>query len=498
MPTSSYDVVVIGDELAGAVAAAHLARRGFRLLLLTAPPVEHDVVGPFRLPRAPLAVTGLETPVLRRMVNELNLLQLLRRRLAPNHPAFQLLLPDHRIDVSTEDLGRELGRELPEEAAAYERWAASAEEISTTLEGLLAQEVTLPPDGFWDRRDLKRMAAQLPDGDPEGGAGLGARVAMLARLPARFGTDLDLLGGAAAVTGPGRVPVARLADLHRRGSYGLDGGREALRALLHERVRAHAGEVRHDLGVRGLVMRRGRVTAVALGYRDEQVGCAQVICAMPAADVIRLLPEAPPRRLMEAAAVRPALHRYLLHVVAPLEALPDALGPFAFSVRDLDAPLAGPNALAIHVDHGHGQHAVLSIEALADDPSPDGLRALRLAVRAHLDGLLPFLDRHLVAVWSPHDGLPPEGPGIPAGAPSSQPATPPPSMDAIWSLPSPRPLGFCGVPHATGLKDVYLASRQVLPGLGFEGEVQAGWCAARLIASRLRRPEVDKSALLGT
>jgi len=486
MPTHSYDVVAIGDELAGAIAAAHLARRGFRVLLLTRAPVEEDVLGPFRLPRAPVDLVGIEAPVLKRMLGELNLLQLLRRRLAPNHPAFQLLLPDNRLEVSAEDLGRELSRELPREAPAWEAWAQRAAEASATLEALLAQEVTLPPDGFWDRRDLKRMASQLaPEPAPGEDAlgGLPSEVAMLARLPAAFGADLD---------GPGALSHARLADLHRRGTFRLDGGREALRALLHERVRAWAGEVRHDLGVRGLVTRRGRVTAVALGYRDEQVGCGQVICAMPASEVVGLLPETPPRRLAEAAAVKPALHRYHLHIVAPLEALPDALGPLAFSVRDPAAPLAGGNALAIRVGTGHGQHAVVTAEALSADPSPAGLASLRDAVRAHLDALLPFLDRHLLAVWSPHDGLAPQGSEV-AGEPARAPAP----MDPIWSLPAPRALGVCGPPHATGLKEVWLASRQQLPGLGLEGEAQAGYAAARLVASRTRKREVDKSALLG-
>src|SRR5205085_2095747 len=153
----------------------------------------------------------------------------------------------------------------------------------------------------------------------------------------------------------------------------------------------------------------GRVEAVALGYRDEQVGCEQVVCATPAAAVIPLLPVQPPRRLALAAEATPALHRFLLHLVAPLEALPDALGPLAYSVRDPAAPLP---------------------------------------------------------------------------------------MDPLWSLPAPRPLGLCGFAHSTGVKNLLLASRQILPGLGFEGELVAGWVATRIVSARLGRREVDKTELL--
>ncbi len=481
MPTSFYDVVVIGDELAGAVAGALLARRGFRVLVLASQPVEREVLGPGSspAPRAPLALTGLESPALKRVVNELNLLQLLRRRVTPNHPAFQLLLPDHRIDVGDE-LGRELARELPDEAAAVEAWLGRAGEVSTTLEGLLAQDVTLPPDGFWDRRDLKRIAAQLP---PEAADGLGApagEAGMLAVLPARFASDLAQ---------PGTIAAMRLADQHRRGTWRLDGGRDALRALLYERIRTYSGEVRHAERVRGIVLKRGRAVAVGVGDRDESVGCAQVIAAMPAAELVELLPEAPPRRLAEVAAATPAWWRYRLHFVAPLDALPDALAPFALSVRDPAAPLTDGNALALHLSTGLGQHASITAEALAKDRSPEALARLRGVVRAHVDALFPFVSAHLVAVGSPHDGLPVE-----AAAPGPALAAAP--LDPVWDLPAPRPLGLCGVPHATGVKQLWLASRQTLPGLGLEGELAAGWVCARLIGSRSKKREIDKAALL--
>jgi phytoene dehydrogenase-like protein len=381
-----------------------------------------------------------------------------------------------------DELQRELQRELPEQAAAIEQSLERAREVSQTLEALLQQEVTLPPDGFWDRRDLKRIAAQLPEGGElpspwtEGPA---SEVDLLAALPARFGSDLAR---------PGRIAEARLADLHRRGTWSFDGGREALRALLCERVSAYSGEVRHDLRVRGLVARRGRVVAVGVGDRDETVGAGEVIAAMGAARLCELLSERPPERLAEAAEASAPLHRYRLHLVAPLEALPDALAPLAFSVADPSRPLTGANAIALHTSAGQGAHATLTVEALAEDTSANGLAALRAALRAHVDRLLPFVDRHLAAVWSPHDGLPPEGVAAPAAAPAP--------MDPLWDFATPRLLGLCGAPHSTGVKGLSLASRQVLPGLGLEGELACGWIAARLVTLRSKRREIDKDALL--
>src|SRR5436309_15786879 len=99
MAESFYDVVVLGADLAATVAGAVLSHRGFRVLVAGVPVEERYSIGPYVLPRAPLAFVGMESPALKRVVGELNLVQLLRRKLEPNRPSYQLLLGDHRIDV---------------------------------------------------------------------------------------------------------------------------------------------------------------------------------------------------------------------------------------------------------------------------------------------------------------------------------------------------------------------------------------------------------------
>jgi phytoene dehydrogenase-like protein len=484
--TSFYDVVVLGSDLAATVGAAVLAHRGFSVLVAGVPVEERYAIGPYSLPRAPLAFVGIETPTLKRVVAELNLVQLLRRRLEPNRPAYQLLLPDHRLDVG-DDFPREIQRELPEAQQAFETAAARASDVSAALESILAQELILPPDGFWDRRDANRVAAKLPAADEDVLAALPDRhpLRIAYTMPATF---------AAGWSDPGAVALARLGDLHRRGTFRLDGGREGLRNLLLERLKTHSGEVRPELQPSSIVIKRGKVAGVTFEGRNDTVGCSHVFCGMGADRVAQLVSaggEKPGRRLTEAAQIAPAYHRYLIHFVAPLDALPDALARLAYSVSDLNAPLDGANALALHLADGYGQHAVLSVEALAKDTSPAGLSTLRKEIRARLDALMPFVERHLLLVHSPHDGLPPEGVD---GERSQAPA--PMAMDPVWHMPEPRALGFCGLPHATGIKHLSFASRQVLPGLGIEGELAAGWAAARLVLQIERKRDLVKGAVL--
>jgi hypothetical protein len=484
MASNFFDVVVLGSDLAATVTGAILAHRGFRVLVAGSTVEEKYSIGPYVLPRAPLAFIGTESPALKRLLGELNLVQLFRRRLEQNRPSFQLLLPEHRIDVG-DDLARELGRELPDAQNGVDAVAARMAEVSSAIEAILAQDLILPPDGFWDRRDANRVAARLPEDDDDLEAGLAADhpLRVLDRLPAAFTTDMHPLPA---------VGLARLYDLHRRGTFRLDGGRQGLRALLLDRLKTHSGEVRPELKPEAIEVKRGKVTGVRFGgTMGESVGCSHVIAGLPAAEVAALLDgDKAPKRLQEAAQLEPALYRYLLHLVAPLDALPDALGRCAFSIRDPGAPIEGGNALALHLADGYGQHAVLSVEALAKDPSSSGLAALRQQILEHVDAILPFVDRHLLLVHSPHDGVAPERDD------GSHPAPPPVPMDALWTMPGPRPLGVCGLPHATGIKHLLFASRQVLPALGLEGELATGWAAARLVLQGERKRDLVKGAVL--
>jgi hypothetical protein len=213
--TSFYDVIVLGGDLAATVAGAVLAHRGLRVLVAGAPAEERYSIGSYMLLRAPLAFVGVESPALKRTVAELNLVQLLRRRLEPNRPAFQLLLPDHRIDVG-DDLLREVHRELPDALPSLEAQTARLGEVSQALESIIGQDLILPPDGFWDRRDVSRVGARLPDDASDVLEPLEAASPLRALdlAPTAFASDL---------MSPGAVATARLGDLHRRGTFRLDG-----------------------------------------------------------------------------------------------------------------------------------------------------------------------------------------------------------------------------------------------------------------------------------
>ena len=83
-----YDVIALGGQLGGALAAALLAKRGYRVLL-----VDHDGLGPgyehdgFILPYAPFVAPPLKTmPVIGDALQELGLNVTIQRATRPHKP----------------------------------------------------------------------------------------------------------------------------------------------------------------------------------------------------------------------------------------------------------------------------------------------------------------------------------------------------------------------------------------------------------------------------
>lgn len=496
MPTSFYDVITTGNDLAGLVAAALCARRGLRVLVAetAATLPERYTFGPYTLPRTLLTFVGQSSPAVRRVVAELNFIQLMRRRLALLRPAFQVVLPDARIEVSADGdlLGAELARELPSEKPAIDAALARAVEVSRILEPVLGQDVTFPPDGFWERREIARSDGRLPPADEDflPGVAAGHPARALLALPAALTLPCD----------PRALPataILRAFDLWRRGSARFEGGEGALRQLFLEKLKTgHGGEVR-TVAPAALATKWGRAQGLVLSERDETLGCGHLIWAAPVAELGELLAShgtvRQPKRLATLSqAVRPTAYRIIVNVVMSAAGVPEGLSPVTFVCADPEAPLVGDNAFALVLGEADVDgRVVLSI--VANAPAPEGaetlaevLVPLRARLLARLEEVLPFSADHILLVHSPH---------------LESPDGPPPSRpEPLWTSTLPASLGVGGLPYDVGLKSAVLAGAQNLLGLGLEGSFAAGWCAARIVsgAAGKRKDYLKDEVLLGT
>lgn len=484
-----YDVVIVGGSLGALATGALLARRGFRVAWIR----HHDRSWAYgykglTLLRAPAALTFVDTPAFRRVMAELALLPIVRRKLTVPAPLFQVVLPGHRIDVrdSHEALLTELEREFPEVRRPMEDFYAGIARAMKDLDALFGADVIWPPQGFFERREAARAAYGSPfarrkdQGDPLGDfpSGHPFRTFVLAQV--RFASALD----------PDAMPALALVRAHGnaiRGAAFFEGGRDALYKLLEEKITQYGGQILARDRVARIVTRRGRVQGVDVATTDERLGCTFVVTSLDAATALRLAEHEPCRTTAERLAFRtPRYYRYVLNVVLRAEGVPPGMSARLFSVADRSRPLMEENLLSIEMAPVTNDRTVLTVTALLPrsgvDEGQPYLRHQRQRILRALGEVVPFLERNILAVDSPHDGLPLEDHerGTTVSLPERWRGEPEPM--AVLEAPDPEGfLGICTLPARTDIKGLILVGPQVVAGLGEEGECLAALSAARIV-----------------
>jgi hypothetical protein len=503
-----YDVCIVGSQLGGIVAGALLARRNFRVLH-----VAHGDLGPsyldngYQLPWGPAVVPSPRfMPAAEAVLAELGLSTDVARALEPSNPDLQLLLPRHRVDISR-DLGvlrTELRREWASDADGLEAAFVRLGTLYEFASFFMKAAPPLPPDGFGEKlavRKALKTAASAPnaprDAVGEARAFQGFEEHELVQslgVAHRFLTYLD---------GPASpLSEVRLLGGAFRGTHRLASGQGLLKELIRRRIAESRGELRGGPGepaqVTALDVDGKLVQAVRLADSpDAHVARAYVI-ATDAETLRGVLPaevlESRGTRFL--AQIRPRRRLFSINLIVKQAALPPALGENVLALRD---PLGGDgidNAIFLQVlparragDGKKGGADLVTDERVvcasaylpASTTSRDELTRAAAAIREAVADAIPFFERHLVGESAPLLNAPG---GVVEGLRAvSQP---------LYETDLDSTLGVTGLPVRGPWKNLFFAGREVLPGLGIEGEFYAGIQAAGHVAAALGRKDVLK------
>jgi phytoene dehydrogenase-like protein len=487
---SSYDVIAVGARMGALFAAALLAKRGFRVLVVRheALPDQYTVED-LRLPRAPFQFTAADTPIARRLFAELALNQSFRQRAKVHDPAFQVIAPGHRFDLAADptDLGRELEREFPTVARALETFFAREARTREALDRVLGEDLVMPPTNFLERRSVLRAFERLPSDreeiDPVREIPEDHPFRLVLHAPLRFSDAMD----------PDHAHGlrARRAFSHwASGGAALADGAESVRDLLLASIRAHKGEVLdRDKIDRIHVSTRGRAEGVRLAASGDDIGADHILLGHEVSSYLGMLPDRRPFEELFERTGEPVVryYRYTLNLVVAAEGVPEGMARDVFFIRDPERALAGTNCLHLetHPRDARGRR-LLCVEALLPrrtvEEEDDSLATLREALLAAVAELVPFLDAHLLYVDSPHDARPARD--VKAGQdrlPAEKWARGPKTMEPVLGYPMTSMHGLAALPTRTPIPNLLLCNEQVLPGLGLEGVLLAAWAAARTV-----------------
>jgi hypothetical protein len=477
LPTNTYELVVIGDDLSSLVCATLCARRGMRTLVLGEERPARYTLGPHKLPIEPMLWPVQPGSPAERMLKELHAELALRRKLREPRIAAQVVAPDMRLDLGPDRLSLELARELGDAAEPWLEVWRQGSEIARQCDPLVASEHAFPPVGFFERREVTRISEAV-----------GAAAAAWWRA-AESSPHASLWRhlGAIALRHPAAPPaaLARALDAWHAGPPALRGDGDAIRELLVDKLTTAGGEVRAgkitDLGVSW-----GKISSVMLASGDE-IGAGQVVASCSLRELAALLGKKAPKRLTELAeTIELVGYRYSFNIVIDEAGIPEHMAPTVAVIGARDAEPVGDAAFSIHLgetdDSGRVVATVATVLA-ADGPiEADRLvprcAALRAGLWRRLGEVMPFFEKHLVLAHSPFEATPPH---VPGGRGSYDvPRQLPLAMVPVWKGAMPQTAELGALPYVTGLKNLTLTGDMMIPALGVEGALAAGWSAAKV------------------
>ncbi len=477
MPSNSYDLVVLGDDLAALVCATLCARRGMRTLILGDDRPARYQLGPHKLPIEPVVWPTGTGSAAERVLKELHGELALRRKFREPRIAAQIVAPDFRIDLGADRIAAELARELgPQSDAALARWQKGSE-VARLFDPILSGEHAFPGVGFFERREVAKLAEQL-------GASSSAWWKDVESDP-----NLALWRGLAAIAlrHPSAPPaaIARALDAWYAGPPALRGDGDAIRELLVEKLTTAGGEVRAGT-VAEVNISWSKIASIALANGDE-IGTGQVVASRSPQALADLLGKKAPKQLAQLAATTNIVgYRYTLNIVLDEAGLPEHMAPTVAVIAGPDKAPAGDAAFSVHLGEADDAGRVVATIAAvltSDGPTePERMVAKCMALRAglwrRLGEVMPFFEKHLVLAHSPFEATPPQ---VPGGRGSYDvPRNLPLAMIPVWKGALAATAETGALPYVTGLKNLTLTGDQMLPVLGVEGALAAGWSAAKV------------------
>lgn len=479
-----YDAIVVGSQLGGALTAALLAKRKHRVLL-----IDHDGTGTgyehggYVLPYGPSITPPLKAmPLVEEAFTELGLTTTVQRSLRPHQPELQLVLPRHRVDLNPDPARRraELVREFGDTAegllAALTATASQHEESNAFLK----EQPNLPPDGFLESWGLKKKIGQHEGLEKHPRLSNNTPPGALLRGLLPFLIHLDEASSPLALT----RPLSQALQSPQR----FPGGNEGLREMIVKRLSELGGDVltrenSDSYVVEEITFDGARFSGVKLVRSDVVYRASCLVSAMDSSALRRLITDRKRHRSLlehlDASNTRSLL--FAVNWVVPANTLPRGMGELLL-LESEDVELR-PLLIQVHPARTPaGQEdeslrvvcAAAFVPASVRDLGEEHMQVLAQRIDKELETLMPFTLPHRVLRSAPY---------LDAGGVRGSRLMPHP----LYTFEAEAFLGVTGLKQRTPAKNILLAGREVLPGLGLEGEFLAGMRAARLVQDMLKK-----------
>ncbi len=376
-----HDVIVVGAGLGGLSCAAHLARNGFKTLLLEQYAEPGGYATSFkRLAEGrefsceiSLHSSSLDTPDMRHMLTELDVWDKLS--LAPHPHAWSSRFPDFSVDIPSrcgvEGFERQMHELFPQENKGltdyFAIWMGVMEEMGRLDKDLPGMDMSKFPQVFpnlWYIHD--KTMGQVVDAhikDPKAKAVLTQSCGYYGLPPSRLAAFYYL------------VPTG--GYLEHGGAY-IKGTSRVLSEALAESIIASGGAIRYDQRVTSILMRDGQVSGVRTRDGKEHKAGA-VVCNASAPQLFEsLLPKdaLPKERREKVATYSNSLGSFIVWLGLDKDITKDHPSPETsyFATLDMEAGFKA----ATSCDYAHSGVSTMIYDNLVPGFSPEGCTTVAL------------------------------------------------------------------------------------------------------------------------
>jgi phytoene dehydrogenase-like protein len=471
-----FDVIVIGSDFSSFIAALLSARYGRKTLLLSECGLGDSLtLSDFTFNIDPFPWSGFGSgQIVSKLLSELNIPQPDPARISPLNPAFQVVLPEHRVDffIDRGALISDISREYPSEGRQIGNLYSSVAKVCETLDKSIRESMVTGDESL---KGLMKNWLDMPFflGDVWR---LSQKLRGFEAMPSlgrMFDSKLTLFSNQ-AVNHDKPLSSAYLLSLPWRGLYYHFGGKHLLLGQLRKRFEDLRGETLTGCSI--TAVRAGAKIEVDIkpkGKPISVVGQELVISAKSPALPILLSGDKKlsklARRLRR---VETAQYPFTLHMGVDNRCLPDRMSEYIIFVPDPSAPENGEAGPFLFLESSVADDAglaprgkrTLTVTAFLPRSPVDmddvELKAAAAAMMTALDRFLPFLRERIAFMDIDRS--------IEVSRQYQQVVNPRyrfsgPFLPALATLPMRSP-------H----RNVLITGGITFAGLGFEGEVLSG------------------------
>lgn len=467
MSLNFCDLLVVGSDLSGLIAATLLAKRGLNVLVL-----DDDEEGE----HLPNLATGLETRIFKSLMGKLMIPESKSQVVTENEIACQVVLPKHRIDSSPSRpvLLKEIDREFPEEREVFREFLA---ELDLLRENHLETFLSFLP--LVDRKEVKqfsRWLRQFPDEkmmvlwnrlSPTLQSFLKLQLRFLARGPLLEPLSLQLMLYFSPENGT---------------TFTIRGGLKELKKLFLTRLDYYGGMVHPMQGHTFNISSKGReIREIQLDHYNFPTRCRYLLGNLNWQTFFQKLP----KNLWsfwqkkKVAGQNSQGVPYHLQFEVDRSTLPGPMKENAVIVGDPSKPLEGLNYLEINLsspNRSEGEKLNLTVsywdQEASDQKGTVYYEELHKEIEKKIRWLIPFADSSLKRIFPHQNGdagnLFPESGDLPLFLRQAEKGR---SYSPSFLFPSLK----------TPFKNGFLLGPNVLEWLGMEGKILAGLKAVELI-----------------